>query len=62
MTKGETEYGFRLLPFGGFVKIAGMGPYHDYETEPERSYSHKKLWQKMTVALSGVAMNFLMPS
>ena len=58
--KGETEYGFRLLPFGGFVKIAGMGPFQDDETDPERSYYHKKFWQKMTVALSGVAMNFLM--
>lgn len=58
--KGETEYGFRLLPFGGFVKIAGMGPYSDDETSPARSYQHKKTWQKITVALSGVALNFLM--
>lgn len=58
--KGETEYGFRLLPFGGFVKIAGMGPLNDDGTEPERSYQHKKTWQKITVALSGVALNFLM--
>ena len=58
--KGETEYGFRLLPFGGFVKIAGMGPFDDSDTDPERSYQHKKTWQKVTVALSGVALNFLM--
>ena len=58
--KGETEYGFRLLPFGGFVKIAGMGPLGDHQTDPERSYQHKKTWQKVTVALSGVALNFLM--
>ena len=58
--RGETEYGFRLLPLGGFVKIAGMGPYSDYETDPKRSYYHKKFWQKTTVAMSGVAMNFLM--
>jgi len=57
--KGETEYGFRLLPFGGFVKIAGMGPFAD-DTEPQRSYQHKKAWQKIVVALSGVALNFLM--
>lgn len=58
--RGETEYGFRLLPFGGFVKIAGMGPVADHETPPERSYQHKKTWQKVVVALSGVALNFLM--
>ena len=58
--KGETEYGFRLLPFGGFVKIAGMGPFGDQEVAPERSYQHKKTWQQITVALSGVALNFLM--
>lgn len=58
--RGETEYGFRLLPFGGFVKIAGMGPLSDPQTDPERSYQHKKTWQKITVATSGVALNFLM--
>ena len=58
--KGETEYGFRLLPFGGFVKIAGMGPLVDPLSEPKSSYQHKKTWQKITVALSGVALNFLM--
>ncbi len=58
--RGETEYGFRLLPFGGFVKIAGMGPLADDQTPPERSYQHKKTWQKVVVALSGVALNFVM--
>jgi membrane-associated protease RseP (regulator of RpoE activity) len=58
--RGETEYGFRLLPFGGFVKIAGMAPMSDLETDPERSYQNKKTWQKITVAVSGVALNFLM--
>src|SRR6266516_1107599 len=28
--RGETEYGIKLLPLGGFCKIAGMSPYeHD---------------------------------
>lgn len=57
--KGETEYGFRLFPFGGFVKIAGMGPYSP-DADSERAYSQKKFWQQVTVALSGVVMNFLM--
>ena len=27
--RGETEYGVKALPFGGYVRIAGMNPYED---------------------------------
>lgn len=58
--KGETEYGFKVIPFGGYVKIVGMSPLE--EVPPEdlgRTYREKEFWKKSVVVLSGVAMNFL---
>ena len=58
--RGETEYGFKLLPFGGYVRIVGMNPLEDVPPEDMgRTYREKKFWQKTVVVLSGVGMNFL---
>ena len=57
---GETEYGVKALPFGGYVRIIGMNPLE--EVAPEdlgRTYREKKFWEKSVVVLAGVAMNFL---
>ena len=58
--RGETEYGFKLLPLGGYVRIIGMNPLE--EVAPEdlgRTYREKKFWEKSVVVLAGVGMNFL---
>jgi len=58
--KGETEYGFKALPLGGYVRIIGMNPLE--EVAPEdigRTYREKKFWEKSVVVLAGVGMNFL---
>jgi len=58
--KGETEYGFKAFPFGGYVRIVGMNPLE--EVSPDdfgRTYREKKFWEKSLVVLAGVAMNFL---
>lgn len=58
--RGETEYGFKLLPLGGYVRIVGMNPLEDVPPEDMgRTYREKKFWQKSVVVLSGVGMNFL---
>lgn len=58
--KGETEYGFKLLPFGGYVRIIGMNPLEDVAPEDMgRTYREKKFWEKSVVVLAGVGMNFL---
>lgn len=58
--RGETEYGFKLLPLGGYVRIVGMNPLDDVPPEDMgRTYREKKFWQKTVVVLSGVGMNFL---
>lgn len=57
--KGETEYGFKWIPLGGYVRIVGMNPLE--EVEPQdigRTYREKKFWEKSVVVLAGVGMNF----
>jgi membrane-associated protease RseP (regulator of RpoE activity) len=58
--KGETEYGVKLLPLGGYVRIAGMNPLEEVSAaDMGRTYREKKFWEKSVVVLAGVGMNFL---
>jgi membrane-associated protease RseP (regulator of RpoE activity) len=53
-TKGETEYGVKLLPLGGFVKIVGMNPYEEVPPEDRpRAYPNKPRWQRALLILGG---------
>ena len=60
-SKGETEYGLNLIPFGGYVKIFGENP--DAESilgvDHKRSMVHKKKWQQIIVLIGGVTFNFI---
>lgn len=59
-TRGETEYGIKALPLGGFVKIVGMNPYEDVPPEDEsRAYSNKPIWQRALVIVAGSATHFV---
>jgi membrane-associated protease RseP (regulator of RpoE activity) len=58
--KGETEYGVKALPLGGFVKIVGMNPYEEIPPEDEhRSYANKPRWQRALVIVAGSATHFV---
>jgi len=58
--RGETEYGFKALPLGGYVRIVGMNPLEEVApADVGRTYREKKFWEKSVVVLAGVAMNFL---
>jgi membrane-associated protease RseP (regulator of RpoE activity) len=60
--RGETEYGIKALPFGGFVKIVGMHSLDDPddpEDEPRAFRSHPA-WQRILVLFAGSAMHFLL--
>ena len=60
--RGETEYGVKALPFGGFVKIVGMHSLDDPddpEDEPRAFRSHPA-WQRILVLCAGSAMHFLL--
>ncbi|MGH2679422.1 MAG: M50 family metallopeptidase [Actinomycetota bacterium] len=52
--RGETEYGVKAIPAGGYVKIGGMNPYEPVAPEDvARAYGSKPLWQRALVILAG---------
>lgn len=59
--KGETEYGVKVFPLGGYVRIIGMNPMEEVAPEDMgRTYREKKFWEKSVVVLAGVGANFLL--
>src|SRR5437660_5114500 len=45
--RGETEYGVKALPIGGFVKITGMTALEDVDPADEaRSFRRQPGWQR----------------
>jgi membrane-associated protease RseP (regulator of RpoE activity) len=59
--KGETEYGVKALPLGGYVKIIGMhnlDPIEDPADEP-RTYRQKSFARRLSVAVAGSTMHFI---
>lgn len=57
--EGETLYSLRMLPLGGYNKIAGMDP-EDPE-DMERGFNSKPVTSRMLVILAGSLMNFILP-
>jgi membrane-associated protease RseP (regulator of RpoE activity) len=72
--RGETEYGLKALPLGGFCKIAGMSPYENdgnfleedrsamaaaTATPPERQFRNKPAWQRAIVLAAGSVTHFV---
>jgi membrane-associated protease RseP (regulator of RpoE activity) len=58
--KGETEYGIKLIPLGGYVRVVGMNPLEEVDpVDVGRTYREKPFWKKTVVVLAGVGMNFL---
>src|SRR5215467_8169597 len=58
--RGETEYGVKALPVGGFVKITGMTTIDDVDPADEpRSFRAKPGWQRAIVLGAGSFMHFL---
>jgi membrane-associated protease RseP (regulator of RpoE activity) len=57
---GETEYGVKAIPAGGFVKIVGMNPYEKVRPEEvARSYGSKPRWQRAIVLAAGSGTHFI---
>jgi membrane-associated protease RseP (regulator of RpoE activity) len=58
--KGETEYGVKALPLGGYVRIIGMHNLEQVDPADEsRTYRAQPYWRRMSVALAGSAMHFI---
>jgi membrane-associated protease RseP (regulator of RpoE activity) len=59
-TRGETEYGVKAIPFGGYVRIIGMNPFEEVAPEEEgRTYRVAAFWKKSIVVLAGIASHFV---
>jgi membrane-associated protease RseP (regulator of RpoE activity) len=58
--KGETEYGVKAIPAGGFVKIIGMTPLEEVPTEDRpRAFINKGGWQRFVVLVAGSTVHFI---
>ncbi|WP_263368413.1 RIP metalloprotease RseP [Edaphobacter bradus] len=57
--KGETDYRISLLPFGGYVKMAGDNPGEAPSGDPGEFNAHPR-WQRILVALAGPFANFIL--
>jgi RIP metalloprotease RseP len=57
--RGETEYGLKALPLGGFCDIAGMTALDELAPdEVERAMYRQTTWKRLTVMFAGIVMNF----
>jgi regulator of sigma E protease len=62
---GETEYGIGWVPFGGYVKIAGMideSMDKEQMSQPPQpwEFRSKPAWQRLIIMLGGVTVNVLL--
>jgi regulator of sigma E protease len=68
---GETDYCLSAIPFGGYVKMAGMegeeafeglegGEAEEAVTPPSRRFENKSLRWRLAILSAGVAMNFIL--
>lgn len=57
---GQTEYGIKAVPLGGFCDIAGMTAVEEIAPE-DRPYAmyRQKVWKRVAVLFAGPAMNFI---
>ena len=57
--RGETDYRFSAILFGGYVKMAGEQA-GDPESEDPRSVLRKPRWQRLIIAAAGPLMNVIL--
>jgi membrane-associated protease RseP (regulator of RpoE activity) len=59
--KGETEYGIKAIPAGGYVRIVGMSSFEEVPPEDEpRTYRASTTGRRLVVILAGVTVNILL--
>src|SRR5579859_7458723 len=54
--RGETDYRVSVLPFGGYVRMAGENPMEEHYGDPGEFGSHPR-WQRFLIAIAGPVMN-----
>ncbi len=56
VTRGETKYSIKLLPFGGACMMEG----EDEESGAEGAFNSKSVWGRMSVVAAGPIFNFIL--
>ncbi|HVT93712.1 MAG TPA: RIP metalloprotease RseP [Bryobacteraceae bacterium] len=57
--RGETDFRFSAILFGGYVKMAGEQPGDEAAADP-RSFMAKPRWQRLIIAFAGPFMNIVL--
>jgi membrane-associated protease RseP (regulator of RpoE activity) len=59
--KGETTYGIKALPLGGYCRIIGMTNVEKVDPADEaRAYRNQPTWRRLTVACAGSFVHFVL--
>jgi regulator of sigma E protease len=56
--RGDTDYRFSLIPFGGYVKMAGEQPGDQFDAVG--GFLSKPRWQRLIIAFAGPFMNIVL--
>lgn len=57
--RGETDFRFSAILFGGYVKMTGEQPGEGPSDDP-RAFSNKPRWQRLLIVFSGPLMNVIL--
>src|SRR3979490_2362679 len=57
--RGDTDYRFSLILFGGYVKMMGERPGDEDSADP-RGFMTKPKWQRLIIAFAGPFMNIVL--
>lgn len=61
LRRGETEYGLKAIPLGGFCDIAGMTAYDELSAADEpKAMWRQAWWKRVAVLLAGPLMNIVL--
>ncbi|MGH9000921.1 MAG: M50 family metallopeptidase [Acidimicrobiia bacterium] len=59
--RGETEYGVKAIPAGGYVRIIGMNNLEEVDpADEQRTYRSKPYRHRLGVAVAGSTMHFIL--
>ncbi|MFD7659467.1 M50 family metallopeptidase [Actinosynnema sp. NPDC059797] len=59
--RGETEYGLKAIPAGGFCEITGMTSLEEVRPEDEqRAFYRQKTWKRVVVLSAGSITHFIL--